>query len=349
MRRIAFLVLVNAIGVVVLLLALEGVARMLPARPGAALFSDPGLRQRGRPFVERHEIRGFKLKTGVYDFKDTEIRINRDGFRGPRLGSQLPDRFEIVAFGDSITFGWGLPQGETWPFALRRKLTRGRRNELAVVNAGVPSYTSSQVRLYVEEILTGDLVDPELVLVSVQWNDVWYSTLPNWYPEVLVYQQPAKWRMFLLINSHVMRRIMLREVSSATRENVFNERALALYTRNLTEIIDLCAAHEVPLAFVAAPFDADHAEESPLVELQMRFSTPFLVSMAQKYDAAMSELAAERGVAVIDHHLSFRNLHQRDLFLDVVHPNTLGSERIALDVARELVARGLVPAFSQVE
>ena len=84
-----------------------------------------------------------------------------------------------------------------------------------MVNAGVPSYSSSQVRLYVEEILARRRANPDLVLVSVQWNDVWYSALPNWYPELLVYQQPAKWRMFLIVNSHLMRRIMIREVPTA--------------------------------------------------------------------------------------------------------------------------------------
>ena len=216
-----------------------------------------------------------------------------------------------------------------------------------MVNAGVPSYSSSQVRLYVEEILARRRANPDLVLVSVQWNDVWYSALPNWYPELLVYQQPAKWRMFLILNSHLMRRIMIREVPSATRKNIFNERALAHYTENLSEIIELCAGHEVPLAFVAATFDADHAREAPVEEMQMRFDAPFLQSLARKYDAAMREVGAERGIAVIDHQLSVRNSHQRDLFIDAVHPSARGTERIAEDVARELVAHELVPVFSQ--
>jgi len=77
------------------------------------------------------------------------------------------------------------------------------------------------------------------------------------------------------------------------------------------------------------------------------FTAPFILSLAQKYDAAMNELAAERGIDVIDHHLFLRNVRQRDLFIDVVHPNARGNERIGADVGRELVALGLVPDFSK--
>ena len=76
---------------------------------------------------------------------------------------------------------------------------------------------------------------------------------------------------------------------------------------------------------------------------------PEIAALAKKYDAALTKVGVDRGVPVIDHHLSVRNLHQRDLFIDVVHPNARGSERMAEDLGGELVARKLVPDFSEGE
>jgi lysophospholipase L1-like esterase len=309
-------VVANLLCVATILLVVECGARVFLARPVEPLFSDRELRIRNRPFVERNERRGFALRSGRFALWGGEVRINRDGFRGDELPPDLKDRFTVVALGDSTTFGWKLAQNADYPSRLARLLDPSGSGRIAVVNAGVPSYTSSQVRLFLEEILESQRIDPELVLVSVMWNDLWYSGLPKWYPEVLVYQRPAAWRLLLVQHSRFMRAFWMRAPPGGARRDRVNERALAHYVRNLEEMIRLCAARNVALALVAPPFDADHVPAAGIPEPWARYGKAQLIELARHFDAAAHELAAARGVLSIDHRLSLRDLHQADHFFD---------------------------------
>jgi hypothetical protein len=74
--------------------------------------------------------------------KRVRMQVNADGFRGPRVAqARAPGTWRIACVGDSHTFGWGVPDGETWPDHLRAILERrgqGRRPE--VLNCGVNNY-----------------------------------------------------------------------------------------------------------------------------------------------------------------------------------------------------------------
>jgi len=66
-----------------------------------------------------------------------------------------------------------------------------------VINGGVPSYTSSQTLLYMQEILEKAPIEPKTILVNIMWNDIWYSSVKNWHPNILVHQKPPEWLSFL--------------------------------------------------------------------------------------------------------------------------------------------------------
>lgn len=61
------------------------------------------------------------------------VRTGADGFRLP----SAPEA-ELIALGDSCTFGWGVEDQEAWPSALSRRLGRPVRN------LGVPGYSLLQ-------------------------------------------------------------------------------------------------------------------------------------------------------------------------------------------------------------
>lgn len=72
--------------------------------------------------------------------------------RGDRHGA-LPAEGarRLVAIGDSVTFGWGVADDESWPAQLERELgARGHRVE--VLNAGVPAQRLETMRAWLEKV-----------------------------------------------------------------------------------------------------------------------------------------------------------------------------------------------------
>lgn len=95
--------------------------------------------------------------------------INSEGFRGPeRRRGEAPLR--VLCVGDSITFGFGVDQGQTWPDYLTRILgERHPGREVEVINAGVAGWSWLQGLRFVE--LRGLDLDPDIVVVGHGTND----------------------------------------------------------------------------------------------------------------------------------------------------------------------------------
>jgi lysophospholipase L1-like esterase len=156
-------------------LLVEALARLLlfaqPAVPPPRVrFTFPDVWAHARnPFHEADPERFWRLKPG---YSEGLITINREGFRGPEVApAKAPGTYRIVALGDSITFGYNVPESETYPRRLERaiagRIGTGRRVE--VVNAGVIGYTSWQGRLTYERVI--HRLSPDLIIVMFGYND----------------------------------------------------------------------------------------------------------------------------------------------------------------------------------
>lgn len=87
---------------------------------------------------------------------------------GQAASTPDPDRApRIVAFGDSLTAGLGVPPGETYPAHLQRWLA-GAGYPFRVVNAGVSGETSAGGLRRVDWVLKSD---PSLVILELGGND----------------------------------------------------------------------------------------------------------------------------------------------------------------------------------
>jgi len=102
---------------------------------------------------------------------DKPLRINALGLRGDEVEiSKPPGRFRIVVMGDSITFGNGVRDDETYSVQLGRKLHEAGFRGAEVINAGIPGYDTWQEALLLEEVVLS--LSPDLILLAFYENDV---------------------------------------------------------------------------------------------------------------------------------------------------------------------------------
>ena len=99
------------------------------------------------------------LEPGRFRPNMTEININADGFRSNRNGFEEQPR-DILALGDSFTFGIEVSDHQSWPACLESSLNR------RVDNAGVPGYGTAQA-----------LKRGQLEFDTAEYNTVILSTL----------------------------------------------------------------------------------------------------------------------------------------------------------------------------
>lgn len=115
---------------------------------------------------EAHPTRLWALKRNLSAiFQDRELHTDGEGRRVcPPVPREPAGALTVCAMGDSLTFGWGVGDGEAYPSLLQQGL--GAR----VINLAVPGYTSWQgLKVLHEQALP---LKPRLVTVSYGVNDV---------------------------------------------------------------------------------------------------------------------------------------------------------------------------------
>lgn len=98
-------------------------------------------------------------------------RINSFGFRGgPLVIERPPAAFRIVCLGDSLTFGEGVHEEDTYPARLERLLGESMTGRtVQVINAGVQGYgTREEVALFFDRCAK---LQPDVVFLGFFLND----------------------------------------------------------------------------------------------------------------------------------------------------------------------------------
>ncbi len=95
------------------------------------------------------------------------VDINSDGLRDREYPLSRNDKYRAIILGDSLTFGWGVEQEDTFENLLEEMLNRKRPVEL--INFGAGNYnTEQQVNLFLEKGLP---YKPDKVVVFYFIND----------------------------------------------------------------------------------------------------------------------------------------------------------------------------------
>ncbi len=108
----------------------------------------------------------WKLRPNVQlDFLSRPVRTDADGFRN---SPQSDAEHLVLCLGDSTTFGWGMAQDEPFAAQLASLLPH---DTWRVINAGVPGYSSFQIRLLAEQLVPR--WKPDVVVICVGNNEAW--------------------------------------------------------------------------------------------------------------------------------------------------------------------------------
>lgn len=138
----------------------------------AAIFPPPIVWRTPQERYRNHPTRLFELRPNQQAYThDKPIRINALGFRGEEVQTPKPaDRFRIVAMGDSVTFGNGVGEDETYAARLALMLSTDGLRGMEVINAGIPAYDTWQQALLLEEVVPS--LEPDLVILGFYENDI---------------------------------------------------------------------------------------------------------------------------------------------------------------------------------
>ena len=294
------------------------------------------------------------------DSGDVPYRINEDGFRGPRHARPKPAGvFRIVVMGDSVSFGYGVAEPESWPRLLEASLDGQASGlpgpEVEVVNLGVGGYNAfNEARLF-EDVGLG--YQPDLVLVQFCINDLNDPTL----------HFDAQTRLHLAdipdeaFPDPSKRRITAREPSAwlrACRRSRLcaglDDLRLALATRDPDD--EMRRAAGVPVDRAGPEWDWLEARYLEMAAAAARGGARFAV-LAFPYRAQLGgpdphpvqerlgELASRHGWLLVDPLPAFRSAQRGEpLFLDWWHPTPAGHRAAAQETLRVLACdAGLLP------
>lgn len=116
--------------------------------------------------VEEHRANAEAMLMGV------RIRTDPSGFRRTDPGSEILRQTSnrvIVALGDSLTLGWGVPEGETYSDVLERTLNRNGPCKVNVLNAGIGNSNTSMELARYEQGITP--LHPDWLILGFFIND----------------------------------------------------------------------------------------------------------------------------------------------------------------------------------
>ncbi len=117
-------------------------------------------------------------KNASYRLGTLNVRLNSRGLRDHEIPFAKPTgERRILVLGDSVAFGWGVDQGETFSDRMEPLLRSRTGQAWEVINAGVNGYNSEQEATFLAA--HGWRYSPDIVIVVFVDNDVDPRLVPN--------------------------------------------------------------------------------------------------------------------------------------------------------------------------
>ena len=296
---------------------------------------DPELYWYNRPNLREHT-----------DATDTAQRTtNSHGFRMDREVSRAKGADEVRVFvvGDSSTFGLGVDDGQTYSAVLERELAQRLGRPVTVINSGCPGHTSYQGMV----LLTRYGLDlrPDLVIWAYN-NDPCLDTMVETDRVSTNPAQLALQRVLYRSDLYLLfRRVLV--------DGVYGVRTARFAQRYPSEPSDW--VHRIPFedfrGYLQQFADVAHGAGAEILYVRMPLNRPmcdvepiYLTSFDDDYRDYLTAFCATTDQHCVDFEHPWLQAYDRDLFLPghLFHPSASGHEVIGRELARVVVAKGLV-------
>lgn len=253
-----------------------------------------------------------------------EITIGAEGFRYKvNLEKSIPGRKRIVAFGDSVTMGWGVDDDSHFSAVLERRLAEiPSMGSYQVISAGVNAYPMSLcTRRFAQMLAQGYQID--IAIISFSFNTgfeplgrlegenrekmlrrvrmksivrrfaVYNLLIEDWLRDIVYYRVRER----LVIGSW--------ETTQGTAENVMFD-----YRSDLGNLKNLAEENDIRLIFLLL---GSNGQKMELNEYQIEFL----------------QFARRNSIQVVDMVNQWESIDHNILYMDHVHPNENGHKLIA--------------------
>ena len=311
----------------------------------------PGFSSRSIPErIRKHpQVKGY----------DVNISFNRWGYRGRDFDfAKPPGPYRIVTLGGSTTQNVEVSDEDTWSAQLEAKLNNdpaflakvGART-VEVINAGLGGSRTREGLLRFEQDVVR--MQPDLILVAYNWNDIHYGT-EGYDPDQPLATARPWWHGVKILQNAWIRWVRFQDRSEMRWGNNLahlrpDEYRAIVYKRNLIKMSYLSRKIGAQMMFVNLPGLCREAafgspEYSVIVENTRAnpASFPYWVKIKQFAASTLQEVGRTEGVGTIDVSGYFERFSSTDrlrLFVDEMHTTKDGSEQIANAIYAYLAAR----------
>ena len=181
------------------------------------------------PFTLKPNVKDYRFTSNMVEFSNL-VSTNSFGFRGKEISQEKPkDVYRILLLGDSVTFGWGVEDDQTFAFIAEEALNqwsqeKGLNTKFEVINGGFTAGRSlDSYYVYIKK--EAFKFNPDLVVINhfpandygpdmseTEWLELddkglpdrvvsKFNTIKNGY-QVDIYNRNWKYDIPLLRNSH---------------------------------------------------------------------------------------------------------------------------------------------------
>lgn len=305
--------------------------------------------------VRQDDKRAYAYRPG-YRSEVEGLTIDERGFRAsPEVGSPAPGAEVIAVLGDSVPFGHGVRDDETYPHALG-SLLRAAGSPVAVVNAGVQSYNLQQS---IERFYRDVLAHYRPLAITLQTaNDValLLTYRAGWTPES-TWAPYRPTRLFAVGSSAILHYLapLIGVLGAVLPQSLFGypmEEMLANEERLLRELIDVCRSTGTTLVLLPInPFYYQTAERHRNEQLsrwaEWQGDPMGWGSAIERFNEVLLRVAREAGpdagVHVFDVRAYLDALDREPLYTDSIHHSPEGNRRVAEGLFAFLKAERILP------
>jgi len=277
--------------------------------------------------------------------KPFPIYHDKRGIRGQnRDADRLREQNVIIAFGGSTTYDIGVPNAFMWTNLLESLLG----NEYAVLNYGVPGYSTVENLMQTVFYLNKHVPNPKCAIYYEGWNDIRNAYIPGNDPAYANFHLPSqidnlKIRenfhplsispVFTLVFGSVQITARPQEYRSAPAGSGEDVNLETIYRNNLRTIVNLNKSRKITTILVGQILNVEKLKGEGRYGWLPLVRDRDVWSLQVRYNNILKSVADESGVTAVL--LPIESFNNSD-FVDNGHFSASGSKKFAEGIAKTI-------------